>query len=100
MSSTSRKLKPALLAELAVILLAAFSVSTSHGESVESEPASAHENAHDVHKNWAALFIGVTSEERRNGKPALGLEYARHLRPSFAIGALWNIRSAITISGF
>ena len=69
-------------------MLVVLSVSTSHGETVESEPASAHENAHDVHKNWAALFIGVTSEERRNGKPALGLEYARHLRPSFAIGGI------------
>ena len=77
-----------------LFVLAAFAVlpfvtvSPASGEDAAHENESSHEEAHEFHRNWAALFIGVTSEERRNGKPALGLEYARHLRPSFAIGGI------------
>ena len=69
-------------------LLAVATVSPALGEDAIHEDASSHEEVHEFHRNWAALFIGVTSEERRNGKPALGVEYARHLNPAFAIDGI------------
>ncbi len=77
-----------------LFVLAAFAVLTfvtvspAFGEDAAHENESSHEEAHEFHRNWAALFIGLTSEERRNGKPALGVEYARHLNPAFAIGSI------------
>jgi len=80
----------------AFVLLASASVSPALGEDAEHDSGSvdeeAHEEvhgeAHEFHRNWAAVFLGVTSEERRGGSPALGIEYARHLSPAFAIGGI------------
>ncbi len=54
----------------------------------EHESASGHEAEHDFHRNWAAIFVGITGENRRDKGFALGIEYARHLNPNFAIGAI------------
>jgi len=54
----------------------------------EHESASGHEAEHDFHRNWAAIFVGMTGENRRDNGIALGIEYARHLNPNFAIGAI------------
>jgi hypothetical protein len=78
----------AFMFALIVALLATSAISPALGQHAEGEEASAGEEAHEFHRNWAALFIGVTSEERRNGKPALGFEYARRLSPSFSIGGI------------
>ena len=72
----------------AFVLFTSATVSPVLGEEARHDNVSAHEETHDFHRNWAALFIGVTGEDRRNGKPALGIEYARHLNPAFAIGGL------------
>ena len=42
----------------------------------------------EYHPNLLALFIGVTSEERRETGLALGIEYERRLSKAFGIGAL------------
>jgi hypothetical protein len=62
-----------------VSLLIALPVSKVRGEAEEGD---------DPHLNWAALFIGMTGENRRDTGFALGIEYARHLNPSFAVGAV------------
>jgi len=80
----------------ALVLLASTSVSPALGEDVEpvngSVPEEVHEEvhagAHEFHRNWAAVFLGVTSEDRRGSEPALGIEYARHLSEAFAIGGI------------
>jgi len=54
----------------------------------EHKPASGHEAELDFHRNWAAIFVGFTSENRSDNGIALGIEYARHLDPNFAIGAI------------
>jgi hypothetical protein len=77
-----------LFVPAAFALLTFATVSPALGEDAGHENVSSHEEAHEFHRNWAALFIGITSEERRNGKPALGVEYARHLNPGFAIGGI------------
>ncbi len=55
-----------------------------------SVPAFAAETEHheDFHPNFLALFIGVTSEERRESGLALGIEYEYRLNRSFGIGVL------------
>jgi hypothetical protein len=72
----------------ALILLTVIAIAPALGENTVNENESSHAEAHEFHRNWAALFIGVTSEDRRNGKPVLGVEYARHLNPAFAIGGI------------
>lgn len=66
-------------------MLVAAPISAMCGQELES---SADEGGHDFHRNWAAFFVGWTSEERRDKGAAFGVEYARHLTPSFAIGAI------------
>ena len=46
------------------------------------------QSEHDFHKNYLALFVGVTSEDRRDGAATVGLEYERRLSESFGVGAL------------
>ena len=80
----------------AFALLASTSVSPALGEDAEHDSGSvdeevneeAHEEPHEFHRNWAAVFLGVTNEDRRDGSPAVGIEYARHLSPAFAIGGI------------
>jgi hypothetical protein len=50
------------------------------------ELESAHE--HDYHRNVVGVFLGVTSEERRETSPTFGIEYERRLSPSFGLGVL------------
>jgi len=55
-----------------------------------SAPACAEETEHheEFHPNFLALFIGLTSEERRESGLALGIEYEYRLNRSFGIGVL------------
>jgi len=46
------------------------------------------EHEHEYEPNLLAVFVGITSEERRDKGLALGLEYERRLSKSFGIGAL------------
>ena len=51
----------------------------------EHESSSDHGSAHDLHRNFLALFVGVT-DEGRNEALALGIEYERRLNESFGVG--------------
>jgi len=55
-----------------------------------SAPALAEEPEHheELHSNYLALFIGLTSEDRRESGLALGIEYEYRLNRSFGIGVL------------
>ncbi len=80
----------------AFVLLASATVSPALGKDAGPDSGSvneegneeAHEETHEFHRNWAAVFLGVTSEDRRGSNPALGIEYARHLSRAFAIGGI------------
>ena len=50
----------------------------------ESEPV--HHAAHDFHPNFLGIFVGISSESRRERGIALGIEYERRLNKSFGIG--------------
>jgi hypothetical protein len=54
----------------------------------EHESASAPETEQDQHRNMVSVYVGVTSEDRREKGLALGIEYERRLNESFGIGAL------------
>jgi hypothetical protein len=43
---------------------------------------------HDDYLNMIGIFTGIANESRRENGLAVGLEYARYLSNSFAIGAL------------
>jgi hypothetical protein len=65
------------------LLLAAFAVF------LIATPASAqHHGEHEPHRNYVALFTGLTHEERRDNAFTLGLEYARAVGARVTIGAL------------
>ena len=59
-----------------------------YAQTVEHESASVHHAAHDFHPNFLGMFVGVTSEARREKGIALGIEYERRLNKSFGIGLL------------
>ena len=50
-----------------------------------AEESEAHE---EHHKNLLALFVGMTSEDRRENGLALGIEYERRVSSRFGIGLL------------
>ena len=60
----------------------------SDDKQTKHESAPGHEAEHDFHRNWAAIFVGMTGENRRDKGTAIGIEYARHFNPNFAIGAI------------
>ena len=51
-------------------------------------PAFADSEEHEFEPNLLAVFVGITSEDRRDNGLAVGLEYERRLSKSFGIGAL------------
>ncbi len=65
-----------------VVLMAMLVSVTVHGET-ESE-----EHGHKVHKNLIGVFLGLTSENRRDVAPSFGIEYEQRLSDSFGIGLL------------
>ena len=74
-----------LLFQTTVLMLLAATASPLLGEESTHDSLAAHDEEEEFERNVAAVFIGVTGKERRNGEPALGLEYARYFNPSFAI---------------
>ena len=78
---------PLLALLLSVQGIATAGEAESHGAGHgPGEMASAHE--HGYHRNVIAVFLGVTSEERRESSPTFGLEYERRLSPAFGLGAI------------
>jgi hypothetical protein len=61
---------------------------TVEHDSSEHESASGRESDHGHHKNFFAIFVGLTHEGRRETAGALGVGYERLLNESFAIGVL------------
>jgi hypothetical protein len=54
-----------------------------------SAGASASEDSHEgFHRNFLAVFAGITDEDRRERAATLGIEYERRLSERFGIGAL------------
>ena len=66
--------------------LSAVGTSPAYAEESEHESESGHEAAHDFHPNFLGMFVGVTSESRREKGIALGIEYERRLNKSFGVG--------------
>ena len=60
------------------MMLVATAVQSQHHEQAE----------HEYHNNYLALFVGVTSEDRRDSAATVGLEYERRLSETFGVGAL------------
>ncbi len=58
------------------------------GGAAAAEPAGEATAEEHFHRNWAAVFVGITGQTRRKKEPAIGLEYARHLTPEFSIGGI------------
>jgi len=56
--------------------------SFAYAESTESD------SHHEYHPNMVGVFVGGTSQQRRQKGLALGVEYERRLNKSFGIGAL------------
>ncbi len=54
----------------------------------EQDSTSGHETEHEYHRNLVAVYVGVTSEDRRDNGLALGIEYERRLTQSFGVGVL------------
>ena len=67
---------------------ALFVAAISIGIANAQEEETAHGHGSDEHKNVAGIFAGVTHGGRRLNAPALGLEYARHIRGNFSIGGV------------
>ena len=67
-------------------VLSAVGASPAYAEESEHESAAGHEAAHDFHPNFLGVFVGITSEERREKGVALGIEYERRLNESFGVG--------------
>ena len=68
----------------AVFFVAVISIGTTSALAEET----AHGHVSDPHKNIVGIFAGITHGDRRLNAPALGLEYARHIRGNFSIGAI------------
>jgi len=64
---------------MAVLMPRSVSADSTHG---------GHLDSHNLQPNVIALFVGVTSEDRREGAFTLGLEYERHLSTNFGIGVI------------
>lgn len=58
------------------------------GRAAAADAAGEETSEGHFHRNWAAVFIGSTGQDRRNKEPAIGLEYARNLTPEFSIGGI------------
>jgi hypothetical protein len=43
---------------------------------------------HEFHRNYLAVFVGITSEDRRESATTFGIEYERRLSERFGIGGL------------
>ncbi len=77
-----------LLALLCTMCTPAVHAETVEHDSSENESASGRESDHGHHKNFFAIFVGVTHAGRRENAGALGVGYERLLNESFAIGVL------------
>ncbi len=66
--------------------LNAVGASPACAEESEHASESIHHAAHDHHPNFPGMFVGITSESRREKGIALGIEYERRLNKSFGIG--------------
>ncbi len=69
-----------------LVVLGAMCALPVYAQTVEHESAAVHDVAHDFHPNFFGMFVGVTSEARREKGIALGIEYERRLNKSFGIG--------------
>lgn len=67
-----------------ILLVTAISIGATNAVAEEAE----HGHDSDQHKNIIGVFAGITHGDRRLNAPALGLEYARHIRGNFSIGAI------------
>ena len=54
----------------------------------EDAHGGAHAEEHGFHSNVLGVFVGLTSEERRENAFTFGLEYERRVSESFGVGAL------------
>ncbi len=69
------------------LLLIVFGAPPAFAQEGEHESSSDHESTHDFHRNFLALFVGVT-DEGRDEALALGIEYERRLNESFGVGVV------------
>jgi hypothetical protein len=71
-----------------IISLLLLSPCVTFAEEVSGEGHAGTGEEQHWHRNWAAGFVGVTSEQRREDGLALGIEYARRLNKKISLGAL------------
>jgi len=71
---------------IVAVALSAVGAFPAYAEESDHESASVHETAHEFHPNFLGMFVGITSEQRREAGLALGIEYERRLNKSFGIG--------------
>ena len=69
-----------------VVGLNAVGASPACAEEGEHASESVHHAAHDFHPNFLGIFVGISSESRREKGIALGIEYERRLNKSFGVG--------------
>ncbi len=71
-----------------MLFLVLFAASLSPTAVFAESGHEAHGEMHDFHPNVIAMFVGVTSEDRREEAFTLGLEYERRLNRSFGLGVI------------
>lgn len=67
-----------------VLFIAAISLAASNALAEET----ASEHVSDHHKNVVGIFAGMAHGGLRENAPTIGVEYARHIRGNFSIGAI------------